>query len=437
MTTATAFDGNCKLQYPIVLSHLWSTGPICGDPGKTGATSCENVQDYQRYCAQKSTDPATGTRKCLQWRVPDDEADLPPRDYNVNDPSLVRDLRANGRYFSKAIIDRLTQTCGNKVYIADKPPFASYEVRARVLRTTVLKALRETGALKVNLIGVSQGVQDARYMAIALPVDDAKPNGQKMSTKVAGIVSLVGEDGGADSASLGLDALFTVSLSMWGSPPKEIMTGLSQAVSTGSWKKRGQPMDQPGVLVENCRNAMECDLSQPMTRFKWFIRSGVNLSVEFMKPNLLQETTTKLLWGWDNLRNFVGEPYMKWADAVPPAAEMASGIRYMSYGAVLRNPNPGWDGAPGFIFVSAIAGENDSNVSLVHQQFTTKASTFENLKVMRGAPFTTGYHHTFFTGHNDGLYSSLIPSEQEPAPYGGSSADFYHQVARDMQARGL
>lgn len=434
---ASAVDANCKLQYPIVLSHLWSTGPICADPTKTGDKACEVVQDYERYCAQKTTDANTGARKCLKWAVPDDEADLPPRDYNVNDPTLVRSLRANGRYFSKAVVEKLRTTCGNAVYIADKPPFASYEVRARVLRTTVLQALRETGAAKVNLIGVSQGVQDARYMAMALPLDESQPNGPRMGSKVASIVSLVGEDGGADTASLGLNALFTASLGLWSKPPVDTMTGMAAGVSAGSWKQQGQPMDQPGILVEGCRNVQECDLSTPLSRYRWFLRSTVDLSVEFMRPSLIQETTTKVLWGWNSLRAWVGQPYKRWSDVVSPNAEAASGIRYMNYAAVLRYPNPAWEPSLGFYAVSLIGGENDSNVTLSHQQWANKAPNFENIKVMRGAPFTTGYHHTFFTGHNDALYSSMKPHEQEPAPYGGGSAAFYHQVARDMQARGL
>jgi hypothetical protein len=438
-TTSWAYDSSCHLKYPIVLSHLWSTGKICQEPDKTGAVSCEQVQDYERYCAQKSTNPATGERKCLQWRVPDDEADLPPRDHNVNDPTLVRDLRANMRYFSKAVVDRLKITCGNQVYIADKPPFASYEVRARVLRSTVLQALRETGAAKVNLIGVSQGVQDARYMAMALALDDAQADGPKMGSKVASIVSLVGEDGGTDSASLGLNVSYASSLGNWRKPPttSKDFNKIIDAVAEGSWKRRGQAMNEPGILVEHCEDAAACDLSSPMTRYRWFMRAAVDLSVEFMRPTLTQELTTKPLWGWDKLRAFVDEPYKRWADVVPPAAEAESGIHYMAYGAVLRRPHPAWNGWTTFLGVTLTSGENDSNVSLQHQMFSNPAANFENLKVMRGSLVSRGYHHTFFTGHNDLLYSPALPQDQEPAPYGGGSAAFYQQVARDMQARGL
>ena len=74
-----SIDTSCQLQYPIVLSHMWSATPICERPEATGKLACENTQDYEKYCAQKST-LADGTRKCLAWRVPDDEADLPPRE---------------------------------------------------------------------------------------------------------------------------------------------------------------------------------------------------------------------------------------------------------------------------------------------------------------------------------------------------------------------
>lgn len=433
-TAAWSVDSTCKLQYPIVLSHLWSTGPMCANPEVTGQYSCENVLDYARYCAQKSTLP-DGSRKCLEWRVPDDEADLPPRDYNVYDPTLVRNMRGNGRYFSKAIVTRLRDTCGNRVYIADKPPFASYAVRARALRSTVLQALQETGATKVNLIGMSMGVQDARYMTALLPVDTANPNGPKMNTKVASLVSLVGEDGGAETAGLGLAAGLAITGGNWANYPADVAPALREIVR-GSWKRQGAPMDQPGMLIENCQGAKECDLRAPVDQYRWFLRSVVNLSPAYMRPSLLDALASPIS-GWNNLRAFVGEPYNQWRDQIPMSLEANNGVRYMAYGAVLRFPNPAWPGKDGFPIVSLFAGEHDSNVSVGRQMFANTAANFENLKIMRGALFTTGYHHTWFTGGNDAMYSSLKPEEQEPAPWRGSSADFYQQLAREMKARGL
>jgi hypothetical protein len=435
VSAAWAVDPTCKLNYPIVLSHMWSASPICSVPDRTGAKSCEANQDYARYCASKSTG-ADGNPKCLEWRVPDDEADLPPRDYNVNDPSLVREMRSYHRYFSKAIVSRLTDTCGNKVYIADKPPFASYAVRARVLRTTVLQALRETGAAKVNLIGMSQGVQDARYMTAVLPVDLANPNGPRMNTKVASVVSLVGEDGGTESAAIALSAMAVASGGNWANYPAYLVGDQQQDLIKGSWKKLGAPMDQAGQLVENCQGSLECDLSVPATQFKWITRSTLDLSPAFMRPSLF-DAVSQPVTGWNALRQYVGQPDNSWSVRVPPSLEANNGVRYMSYGAVLRFPQPGWEHPETFYAVSLVAPENDSHVSLPRQQFANRAANFENLKVMRGALFTTGYHHTFFSGRNDPMYASTKAWEQEAAPYRGGSADFFQQMAREMRARGL
>jgi pimeloyl-ACP methyl ester carboxylesterase len=432
-TTSWSVDLSCKLQYPIVLSHLWGAGTYCPNPQVTGKLSCENVQDYERYCAQKST-LADGSKKCLEWRTPDDEADLPPRDYNAYDPTLTRNMRGYGRYFGRAVVNRLKDACANKVYIADKPPYASYAVRARVLRNTVLQALRETGAAKVNLIGVSMGVQDARYMTALLPVDLANPNGPKMNTKVASVVSLVGEDGGAASAGLGLTTGLFATLGNWANYPSAVEPVLN-SISDASWKKAGTPMTTPGVLAENCQGT-ECNLATPLDRYRWFLRSVVNLTPAYMRPALVDYISNPVA-GWDSLRAFVGEPYNQWRDQIPMSLEANNGVRYMAYGAVLRFPQESWPGKDGFPLVSIVAGENDSNVGLGAQMFANKAANFENLKVMRGAPFTTGYHHTWFAGFNDAMYSSLIPAEQEPAPWRGSSADFYQQLAREMKARGL
>ena len=130
----------------------------------------------------------------------------------------------------------------------------------------------------------------------------------------------------------------------------------------------------------------------------------------------------------------VASPFIDWNAARKFTGQ---GLRYMPYGAVLRFPNPNWVHTEVFLAAQALSGENDSNVSLKRQQFANWAPNFENLKVMRGAPFSTGYHHTFFSGRNDPMYDSMVPAEREPAPYGGTSADFYHQLARDLQVRGL
>ena len=433
-TAAWSVDLTCKLQHPIVLSHMWSTAPICANPEVTGAFSCENVQDYARYCARKSVRP-DGSRKCLEWRVPDDEADLPPRDRNRHDPSLVRNLRGHHRYFSKAIVSRLRDACGNKVYIADKPPFASYEVRARALRNTVLQALNETGASKVNIIGMSMGVQDARYMAAVLPLDPNGTHGTRMKEKVAAIVSLVGEDGGAESATLGLLQGFAATGGNWAAYPAYVEPAL-KVIADASWKRQGAPAGDAGMLLEYCQGPRECDLRDANQRYKWFLHSVVQLSPAFMRPSALDALAAPLP-GWDSLRAFVGEPDRQWRDRVPMALEANNGVRYMAYGAVLRFPHPAWPGSDQFHLISMLAGENDSNVSLARQMFANPAPNFENLKVMRGAPLTTGYHHTRFSGIHDGVYGSLKPEEQEPAPWRGGSADFYQQLARKMRARGL
>ena len=172
VTAQPSHDASCKLRYPLVLSHHFSMRPLCASTAPaSGPASCMNSEDYQRYCAVKTTD-AQGQPACDAWRVPAEEEDLPPRNINATDPTLQRDARGFHRYFSKEIVDMLRGTCGNAVYIADKPAYASYEVRARSLRNTVNQALAGEQAQKVILVGLSQGVQDARYMTAVLPVSE-------------------------------------------------------------------------------------------------------------------------------------------------------------------------------------------------------------------------------------------------------------------------
>src|SRR5690606_1234293 len=127
---------------------------------------------------------------------------LPPRRVNASDPNLVRTSAAESyhRYYSKEIVAGL-EACGNRVFLSDKPPYASYQVRARSLRATVLEALAQTGAEKVIVMGMSQGVQDARFMVAQLPVDDRRPSKGWMRNKVAALVGMAGEHAGAESRS--------------------------------------------------------------------------------------------------------------------------------------------------------------------------------------------------------------------------------------------
>jgi len=435
LTPALAVDASCHLRYPLVLSHVWSIAPICRDASVTGAQSCEQTQDHERYCASKSTG-ADGQPKCLKWQVPPDELDLPPRNTNTFEPGLTRDVSGYHRHFSKAIVTRLRDTCGNAVYIADKPPFASIAVRARVLRETVLQALRETGAERVNVIGMSQGVQDARYMAAALPLDAAQPQGPRMAARLASVVSIVGEDSGAETSGLALQGLLLLNGGVWSRYQPAYLKSSQPELNDATWRRPGQPLDQVGQLVEHCQNAQECDLSAPETQYRWLLRSLVNLSPAFMRPNLLT-TLGEPLVGWRNLLSYTWEPDVRWSVSVPEAAESDNGVRYLAYSARMRKPSDINDQADVFRLLSLFKAQTDGYVSVANQRFRNSAANFENVKLMQGQPGGVGYHHMFFSGRNDRMYGPVVASDQEPAPYGGSAADFWQQVARDLHDRGM
>lgn len=433
----TAVDTQCQLRYPIVLSHHWSARLICSNKAPaTGAASCVQAEDYDTYCAQKTLD-AQGQPACATWRVPADEADLPPRNVNATDPTLHRDVSSYHRYFSKAIVERLRGTCGNAVYIADKPAFASYEVRARSLRNTVNEALAREHAQKVIVIGMSQGVQDARYMVAKLPIDDQRPDLGTMASKVAALVSLVGEDGGAESASLALDVLSLSNQGNWADYAPAIALIGDQAVNDTTWQRtvNGQPVY---VLSEQCRGA-ECDVGTE-ARYQSALHSLHDLAPQHMRPTLLQQTPSAVA-KWQALENYLGIGHTRWLDEVPPALEANNGVQYIGYGARIQNWQAAWGGpfTQDFLFFAGIAlgsGANDGYVSTRNQLFANPAANFHQVKTLDGSLLGSGYHHMFFSGRNDALYAPR-PWAQEAAPYKGSSADFYQQVARDLKARGF
>ncbi|MBA4111327.1 MAG: hypothetical protein C0487_17245 [Leptothrix sp. (in: Bacteria)] len=432
-----AVDSSCKLQYPIVLSHHWSARTICSDrAAATGPASCVQAEDYDKYCAQKTQD-AQGQPACTAWRVPANEEDLPPRNTNRMDGALHRDVSHYHRYFSKAIVDRLRDTCGNAVYIADKPAFASYEVRARSLRNTVNEALGREKADKVILIGLSQGVQDARYMAAKLLLDDNNPAAGTMKDKVAALVSLAGEDGGAEAASLALDLLSLSLGGNWADYQKAIAVIGDQAVNDTSWK-RTTAEGETYVLGELCRGN-ECHVDTE-GRYRSSLHSLFDLSPQYMRPTLVQQgpaATAK----WQRLMDYLGIEKARWAEVVPPSLEADNGVEYFSYGAKINNWLPAWGGtfSQDFIFFAGItlsSGANDGYVSVGRQRYANTAANFHHVKTLDGTLWGRGYHHMFFSGRNDKLYAPQ-PWDQEAAPYKGTAADFYQQVARDLKARGF
>jgi len=432
-TAAWAVDSACKLAYPIVLSHNWSILRICKTPVSPAGTPCEQLEDYERLCADKSVTSA-GLRACRRWAVPDEDAALPPRDTNATDPTLQRNLRGYYRYFSKAIVDRLGSTCGNSVYVADKPPYASNDIRARSLRHTVQQALRETGAAKVIVIGLSQGVQDARFMATSLPLDDANPAGPRMGSKVAAIVSLSGEDSGAESASLQLDAIYLSTLGHWADQAKAYGNWDAAVADDALWKRRSAP-EGPRVLVENCQGTEQCTIRSVDQKYRWYLRSVADVSTMYMKPDAGQRVAA-LGAPWTSLRQLTGMKERHWEEAVPPALEAQNGARYFSYGAGLWKWQDGFEFQEVYYAIWLMSGMNDGFVSVGHQWFDRPGLNATHIKTLKGSIGGSGYHHMFFSGRNDALYSPK-PGAREAAPYGGSAADFFQQVARDLRARGL
>lgn len=426
--SAWALDASCRLQHPIVLSHHWGVRPICLDPAATGAKACVNIEDYDRLCAVKGVD-ANGQRTCGQWRVPDEDADLPPRDTNVFDPSLRRDLRGYHRYFSRAIVDRLAGTCGNKVYIADKPVYASYEERARSMRNTVLQALAETGAAKVILIGVSQGAQDARFLAGALPVDDNDPRKGQMKDKVAAVVTIVGEDKGAESASIQLDVIFLGNGGAWTDHTKTSGLWSDEAAKPVFWQRSVNGRTQY-VLSENCRGA-DCDLMTADQRYAWGLHSLANLSTRYMRPSLWQ---TLLAFSWNDIKAATGMQHDRWEDQLPRWKEALSGVKYYSYAMAIQNFSELWE-RPELYYGLRLLGPNDGYVTIDSQALDNPAPNFEHIKTLTGSPKGSGYHHMFATGRNDRLYQPA-PVYREAWPYNGDAASFYQQIARDLKRRG-
>jgi hypothetical protein len=432
LVDAQATGSECTTKYPIVLSHHWGARKICDEQQAGVRKSCEKVEE-SKNCRQWVGD------RCVHWAVPPDELYLPPRNYNHFNADLVREMSEYHRYFSKEIVGRLTMSheeggCANKVYIADKPAFASYEERAKVLRQTVLLALRENGAAKVNIIGMSQGAQDARYMAAVLPINDDEPNLGLMSNVVASIVSLAGEHAGAESADLSLAFFNLLNQGRW-----EKSSALGSFWNESDFNKllwqdktSAVPMF---ILSEVGYNAIMPGLRSE-DKFKAFLRSTAELSTRFMSPDRIVKPLSNR--SWSSLRRYAGMPDDNWLIKVPPRVEEDNGVSYYSFGAQIRVPASAW-GADSYIHgvIKLLYGDNDGYVTVKSQTFNQRfGANFQHVKILRGMASGSGYHHMFFSGRNDGLYAPAN-GKRESGLYGGSSADFYEAVARKLVSEGF
>ena len=440
---------DCKLQYPIVLSHHFGLRTICPDSWTPDECMTREAENLQKYCADWDADQG-----CREWILPEDEAHLPPRINNLYDSRLKRtsDIAQYHRYFSKDIVDRL-EGCGNDVFIADKPAYATYHVRAASLRNTVKQALAETGKDKVVIIGTSQGTQDARFMTTVLPVDDNAPEVGTMKQHVAAVVGLSGEHLGAEIATIGINGLYLSNYVFgdgWvdpvaGEPFWEFEEG--QRLSTDlMWREIGDTttdealFSQPLVLTEGYdrNDPLEYNLDTH-GQFRAFLSGLASLSSHYMREDFYRDENA-----WTDLLNDIGLSERGWYELVNEQNENCNGVGYFSYSARIRSWDyEYWGDATFYLGVTALYGPNDGYTTMDSQNFdeigyapcTDGSSNFEHIKTMDGSIFSHGYYHNYFTGRNK-YYGPQDSWLQERPPYQGSVADFYEQVMRDLIERG-
>jgi len=448
---AAQANEQCQVSYPVVLAHHWGMKALCQSAPDE---ECDRLVP-QKYCQEWQWDEDGQDQDCLTWRVPDDELDLPPRNYNLFEPSLQRDVSGYYRYFSQEIVQRLSKDCGNQVFVADNPAFSSSLVRAQSLRNTVLQAIDSTGADKVIIIGMSQGSQDARLLT-QLSVSDGKlvastgtndnananananssansydnvgANTDVMASKVAALVTVVGENQGSWSASVFLNTMyaqrFLSSDWQWQDYENNLIWQLGKnQLMAGLWKNDQQQY----VLSENQQQVQtEADI------FQQFLASNVVLTKKYMTG----EAYAWVNWAqsWDELRKAAGLSETNWHVGLPVSQELSN-----SYAAQVHRWNKDW-GQSRFItdLVEFLEGKHDGYATVVSQSLQKQSlkSRSQHVKTMSGLTQGSGYHHMFFSGRNDTLYGPK-EGEQELGLYHGSSADFYQQIMTNLVIAGF
>jgi hypothetical protein len=265
-------------------------------------------------------------------------------------------------------------------------------------------------------------------------VDDANPALGQMRGKVASIVSVVGEDAGAESSGLLLDAFYVLNQGRWHDPLALGTQWKESEIDAVLWRDK-RVSGPKYVLSEVGYAASDLGLTS-MGKYQSWLRSTAELSNRFMKPSLLKQLSFEQSWA--ALRMAAGMPDLQWSDQVPDSLEASNGVYYASYAARIRYPLSDW-GNDAYIFsvMQALYGDNDGYVSVDSQSFAGKsASNFRHIRTLNGSTLGRGYHHMFFSGRNDALYAPES-GYREIWPYNGSSADFYEQVAAHLKLKGF
>lgn len=425
---SAAATEQCSVSYPVVLTHHWGMKALCASAPNE---ECDRLVPA-KYCQQWQWDEVGQDQDCVSWQVPDDELDLPPRNYNVFEPTLQRDVSGYYRYFSKEIVQRLSQECGNQVFVADNPAFASSLIRAQSLRNTVLQALDNTGASKVIIVGMSQGSQDARILT-QLAVSDSDSDSElssddTMASKIAALVTVVGENEGSWSASVFLNTMYAQRFAsrnwQWHDYQNNLIWQLGKnQLMPGLWRNGMSEY----VLSENQLTAQtEADI------FQQFLASNVVLTKKYMTGKAYSWVNWES--SWDELRKAAGFNEQNWQLAFPVSEELLNTIPYYSYAAQVNGWNKDW-GQSSFIanFVRLLEGKHDGYATVKSQSLTTNN---QHVKTMAGTAQGSGYHHMFFSGRNDYIYGPDT-EQQESDAYQGSSADFYQQIMVNLVQAGF
>lgn len=440
MLLCCSFSANalaqCRVSYPVVLTHHWGMKPLCASAPDE---ECDRLVPG-KYCQEWRWDEVGQDLDCMSWRVPHDELDLPPRNYNVVNQSLQRDVSGYYRYFSQDIVQRLSEQCDNQVFIADNPAFSSSLVRAQSLRHTVLQALESSNADKVIIIGMSQGSQDARMLTqlavdsgqLIIPDDSSavsrSDDENRMASKIAALVTVVGENEGSWSASVFLNTMYAqrylVRDFSWSNYESNLLWQFGKnKVMAGLWKnERGEY-----VLSEMYLKAQtEADI------YQHFLASNLVLTKKYMTG----EAYSWVSWeqSWDELQAAAGLSGEHWNIVLPTLQEGPNAISYYSYAAEVHGWNKDW-GQSRFVanLVTLLEGKHDGYATVRSQSLQGHG---QHVKTMSGLSKGSGYHHMFFSGRNDALYG---PKEEnrEPDLYRGSSADFYQQIMTNLVHAGF
>jgi triacylglycerol lipase len=187
---------------------------------------------------------------------------------------------------------------GAVVFVGGQEAFAPIEPNARLLKSHILKILKQTGAKKVNIIAHSRGGLESRFLIAQLGMADKVASLTTLATPHRGS-PLADEILAAVAERRAVPELINFTAKLWGdSGPDSLTAGME--LTTGKMKEFNKKIkNSPKVYYQSYAAAIDEDYPHPV----WRAMSDIVAAREGLNDGLVSVRSAK----WGVFRGVVSE----------------------------------------------------------------------------------------------------------------------------------